>query len=529
MRHVVTHSFLPNRCGSGSAGRRLLQTPVDAAFAELPVSDLGKIITVCSTCQAICENVDDLRSLSGFIQSDASLEALLVSECQNGVSVNASQEHSHCQPVCWTIPSESCDLYPDDCRCEAGDDEGTITSVRHVRLLHRVLHLDDSGPGDGPYFPDESERIFNKSSHPPDDEDWDLEHSPFLPQPWEDAVYGDGYSCQRDDRRPNACILQGIPLFLSYHQNSVQCLADGSCPKGCYQYRPLLESQKEFVAGHSSDIDRGVDALMEAMAQIAAVDPTVLTTETVCQISGWCSFGFQCGFLRDPSCSDCSWCANLTVARELHNYLVKTPASELNRKRLRTSLTQLTEQHYGKDQCEPECGPLYKSKKICESNPSCGWFHSERGWDDEGEMTEEPCVCTTTSSEEFRCSLTGKADRHPCRRTDDNSNGRSSESGTCTEGCELDADLLLKTQYAAMNSSRELFSNLGNASFHVSRRTFRTERFASSANVICVSVFQNVSMTLSTWSICQYLNACRCHGPLRSDRRSVDELCLLCR
>ena len=123
----------PTHAVSGNAGRRLLQTPVDAAFAELPVSDLGRIVTTCTTCQMICENVEDLRSLSGLMQLHASLEAALVSECQNGVSANASDEHSHCQPVCSTIPSESCDLYPDDCRCETADDEGTAKTIRHAR------------------------------------------------------------------------------------------------------------------------------------------------------------------------------------------------------------------------------------------------------------------------------------------------------------------------------------------------------------------------------------------------------------
>ena len=168
------------------------------------------------------------------------------------------------------------------------------------------------------------------------------------------------------------------------------------------------------MARHTSDIDRGVEALVGAMKQIAGTNPTTVTTETVCQISGWCSFGFQCGFLRDPSCSDCSWCASLAVARELRDYLVKTSASELSRERIRASLTELTEQHYGKDQCEPDCGILYESKEICEAHLSCGWYHSERGWDVEGkeEMPEESCVCKTAANEEFHCSLTGRADNH---------------------------------------------------------------------------------------------------------------------
>ena len=70
-------------------------------------------------------------------------------------------------------------------------------SDTHASLFHRVVRLD---------------------AH----YDSDMDHDPLLSQEiWEDVGPGDSYSCQRDDRRPNVCILQGITSLLSCHQSKV--------------------------------------------------------------------------------------------------------------------------------------------------------------------------------------------------------------------------------------------------------------------------------------------------------------------
>eukprot|EP00210_Caulerpa_lentillifera_P006715 g6417.t1 len=105
---------------SSQRGRQLLQTD-EEVLSSLPASELMPAIMTCARC-TICQDSEMLDLFHGFAQLGALSEEDIQTECLASEDDESSETYEgQCQPVCSTIPSLNCALYPEYCNCQRWD------------------------------------------------------------------------------------------------------------------------------------------------------------------------------------------------------------------------------------------------------------------------------------------------------------------------------------------------------------------------------------------------------------------------